>query len=54
MIEGREYVVGYNERYVRIAVSCTEMPDAKERCNTIATVKIERHLTDEILIGVYQ
>lgn len=54
LIEGREYVVGYNERYVRIAVSCTEMPDAKERCNTIATVKIERHLTDEILLGVYQ
>lgn len=54
LIEGREYVVGYNERYVRIAVSCTEMPDAKERCNTIATVKIGRHLTDEILLGVYQ
>lgn len=54
LIEGREYVVGYNERYVRIAVSCTEMPDAKERCNTIATVKIERHLTDEILLGMYQ
>ena len=54
LIEGREYVVGYNERYVRIAVSCTEMPDAKERCNTIATVKIERHLTDEILLGGYQ
>ena len=54
LIEGREYVVGYNERYVRIAVSCTEMLDAKERCNTIATVKIERHLTDEILLGVYQ
>lgn len=54
LIEGREYVVGYNERYVRIAVSCTEMPDAKERCNTIATMKIERHLTDEILLGVYQ
>lgn len=54
LIDGREYVVGYNERYVRIAVSCTEMPDAKERCNTIATVKIERHLTDEILLGVYQ
>lgn len=54
LIEGREYVVGYNERYVRIAVSCTEMPDAKERCNTIATVKIERRLTDEILLGVYQ
>lgn len=54
LIEGREYVVGYNERYVRIAVSCAEMPDAKERCNTIATVKIERHLTDEILLGVYQ
>lgn len=54
LIEGRKYVVGYNERYVRIAVSCTEMPDAKERCNTIATVKIERHLTDEILLGVYQ
>lgn len=54
LIEGREYMVGYNERYVRIAVSCTEMPDAKERCNTIATVKIERHLTDEILLGVYQ
>ena len=54
LIEGREYVVGYNERYVRIAVSCTEMPDTQERCNTIATVKIERHLTDEILLGVYQ
>lgn len=53
-IGGREYIVGYNERYVRIAVSCEEMPDAKERCNTIATVKIKENLTDEILLGVYQ
>lgn len=50
-IDDKDYIVGYNERYVRIAVSCEQVPDARERCNTIATVRILGHLTEGILRG---
>lgn len=53
-IQGQEYVVGYNERYVRIGISTKDMPDALQRCNTIATVKITGHITEEILLGEYK
>lgn len=52
-IQGEEYLIGYNERYVRIAVIADEMPDAGERCNTIGTIRILGHLTQEILLGEY-
>lgn len=43
-IEGRKYIVGYNERYIRIAVPV----EKEELCNTIKTVRITKNLTDEI------
>lgn len=54
MIDGKKYIVGYNERYVRIAVNCENIPDVNERCNTIATVQILGYLKDGILLGDYK
>lgn len=50
-INGGKYIVGYNERYIRIAVSADEISDTGQRFNTIATVRIIGNLTDEILLG---
>lgn len=50
-IDDKEYLVGYNERYIRFGVSIEEIPDAKERCNTIATIRVLGHITEEILLG---
>lgn len=50
-INGGKYIVGYNERYIRIAVSADEISDTRQRFNTIATVRITGNLTDEILLG---
>lgn len=50
-IRDKDYLVGYNERYVRFGVDIEDIPDAKERCNTIATIRVLGHLTEEILLG---
>jgi len=50
-IQGEEYLVGYNERYVRIAVKTEGISDAEKHCNTIGTVCITGRLTEEILSG---
>ena len=36
----KKYIVGYNERYIRIAVPAEEIPCAEARCNTIGKVRI--------------
>lgn len=36
----KKYIVGYNERYIRIAVPAEEIPFAEARCNTIGKVRI--------------
>ena len=53
-IDGKDYLIGYNERYVRIAVPVTGVADDRTRCNTIASVRILGHLTDEILLGAWK
>lgn len=47
----KEYLVGYNERYVRIALDASKLPDAKERCNTIATVLVSGFVNEEVLLA---
>lgn len=49
-IGGRQYLVGYNERYVRIAVPAVER-DAAGFCNQIVKVLVSGHLADGILLG---
>lgn len=53
-IGDKKYLIGYNERYVRIAVDAGEYPDAMQRCNTIATVRVLGHLTEGILLGEFR
>ena len=50
-IQEEEHLVGYNERYVRIAVKAAGISDAEKCCNTIGTVRITGRLTGEILSG---
>ncbi len=53
-IQGKSYLVGYNERYVRIAVALEPGEDALSRCNTIATVRIVGQIEDGILEGKWK
>ena len=50
-IQEAEYLVGYNERYVRIAVKADMFSDAEKCCNTIGAVRVIGRLTGEILLG---
>jgi len=51
VIEGKKYITGYNERYVRIAVSADGFADAESMCNTIQHVRIVGQLNKEIVLG---
>lgn len=53
-IQGKSFLVGYNERYVRIAVALEPGEDAVSRCNTIATVRIVGQLEDGMLEGKWK
>lgn len=50
-IQGKEYLTGYNERYVRVAVPVEKQDACEVFCNTIGTVKIVGSLTEDILLG---
>lgn len=50
-IEQKEYLVGYNERYVRIAMEAENLEDPKQYCNCIMSVHVLGHLTEEILLA---
>lgn len=50
-IDNKKYLVGYNERYIRIAVPADKIKDADKLCNTIKKVHILENLTSEILIA---
>ncbi len=52
-IDGKSYLTGYNERYIRIAIPAEEVPDAVSRCNTIATVKIEGNLNETVVLASF-
>ena len=51
LIEGKKYITGYNERYVRIAVACDDNKDMESLCNTIKSVRITGQLTTDIMLG---
>lgn len=52
-IQGKTYLVGYNSRYVRIAVPVPDGAEAEKYCNTLMQVKILGHLNGEILLGMW-
>lgn len=49
----KKYIVGYNERYIRIAVPAENIPCAEELCNTIGSVCIVGRDDNEMLTGYY-
>ena len=53
-IQGKSYLVGYNERYVRIAIALEPGEEPLSRCNTIATVRIVGQIEDSILEGKWK
>ena len=48
-IDGEEYAIGHNERYLKIAVPVTGQE--KELINTIVPVFVEKDLKGETMIG---
>lgn len=50
-IDGKKYLTGYNERYVRIAVPVENTDKAEEKCNSIVPVCISERLTGEVLLA---
>ena len=51
LIEGTKYLVGYNERYVRIAVPYEERVSDESLCNSLIDVHINGSLEGDILLG---
>lgn len=49
----KKYIVGYNERYIRIAVPAEDIPCAEALCNTIGTVRIMGRDDNKMLTGYY-
>ena len=52
-INHKEYLIGYNERYIRFGIDTAGIPEPEKCCNTIHPVRVLGHLTDEILLGEY-
>ena len=50
-IQGKNYLVGYSERYVRIGVPAAELENAEKMCNKTCRVSISGWITDGILGG---
>lgn len=50
-IQGKEYLTGYNERYVRIGVPVTDWEKAVSLCNQIVSVRISGQETAGIYFG---
>ena len=53
MIEEKKYFIGYNERYIRIAVCAEGFSETQKICNMIASVHVTGNLTDEIVLGEF-
>lgn len=51
VVENRKYLVGYNERYVRIAVPYEEGKCDESLCNSMIEVHVEGFLNEDILLG---
>ncbi len=54
LIDGEEYLTGYNERYVRIAVPVEDKEQATRFCNTIGSVRVSGRLNGEILLSYFE
>jgi len=52
-IQGKDYLVGYSERYVRIGVSVAGLENAEKMCNSTCRVHIAGWIADGILLGEY-
>ena len=50
-INGKKYITGYNERYIRIAVSAENIEDAQSKCNKIISVKIIGKVNNEVVFA---
>ena len=49
-IEGTRYLVGHNERYLKLAIKACEDDNSSDLINQIIMVKIMKSLTDDILL----
>ena len=54
LIGGTKYLVGYNERYVRIAVPYEEGVSDESLCNSLIEVHINGSLDGDILLGIWE
>ena len=54
-IQGQDFLVGYNERYVRVAIPAGDREEAERLCNQIVPVRIAEQGQDggEVLFGRY-
>lgn len=50
-IQGRPYLTGYTNTYVRVAVAVTEIEEAEKKCNTFGLVRITGRLDASVLCG---
>lgn len=50
-IGDRQYLTGYNERYVRVVVDGEEVGGSEGYCNQIASVRIKGYVEGDILEG---
>lgn len=50
-INGKKYITGYNERYIRIAVNADNIEDSQNKCNKIISVGIIGKVNDDVVLG---
>lgn len=50
-IQGRSYLTGYTDTYVRVAVAVTGLKEAEKKCNTFGLVRITGPLDASVLCG---
>ena len=50
-LDGKKYIIGYNERYIRIAVNAENIEEIQDKCNKIMSVKIIGKVNDDIVLG---
>jgi threonylcarbamoyladenosine tRNA methylthiotransferase MtaB len=50
-IDGGNYLIGHNTRYVRIAVPVEDVHEPQQWCNRIVEVSIEGRISSEVLLG---
>jgi threonylcarbamoyladenosine tRNA methylthiotransferase MtaB len=51
LIDGKPYLVGYNRRYVRLALPVSEQENPEQWCNRIVEVSVAGRVNQEVLLG---